>query len=135
MHSSWRYYLHRVSGMPDMNELQCLAPELKGSFLMLEKNFDNRFRRGQCHFELAETGSETIVASGVRFETATFDPMIGSEIVIRLTDSTPFANELKREPFTLRLKSGIAQTSEGPVLFLLWWIPPITDGKPFALYE
>jgi len=23
----------------------------------------------------------------------------------------------------------------GPVLFLLWWIPPVTNGKPFALYE
>ena len=53
-----------------------------------------------------------------------------------LTDPTPFADELKRrEPFDLRLKSGAAQTSLGPVLFLLWWIPPVTNGKPFALYE
>jgi hypothetical protein len=102
---------------------------------MVEKNFDNRFRHGKCQFELAETSPVTVAASGARFEKAIFDQKIGSEIVIRLTDSTPFAYELKREPFTLRLKSGIAQTSEGPVLFLLWWIPPITDGKPFALYE
>lgn len=100
-----------------------------------ERAFDNRFRHGKCHFELAETNRAEAGISGARFEKATFDEEIGPEIVLRLTDSTPFAYELKREAFALSLKSGVAQTSVGPVLFLLWWIPPVTDGKPFALYE
>jgi hypothetical protein len=65
----------------------------------------------------------------------TLDEEIGPEIVLMLADPTPFAHELKGERFALRLKSGVAQTSVGPVLFLLWWMPPVTNGKPFALYE
>lgn len=102
---------------------------------MAERTFDNRFRRGKKHFELTETSPATGVLAGARFERTTLDEEIGPEIVVMLTDPTTFVHELKRERFSLRLKSGVAQTSLGPVLFLLWWIPPVTNGKPFALYE
>lgn len=102
---------------------------------MAEKMFDNRFRHGTCHFELAGTSLATVGMTGARFEKVTLDEEIGPEIVVTLTDLTSFAHELKRKRFALRLKSGVAQTSLGPVLFLLWWIPPITNGTPFALYE
>ena len=102
---------------------------------MVEQTFDNRFRHGKCHFELGEMGPVAAGVTGASFEKATLDEEIGPEIVLFLTDSTPFAHELKRERFELHLKSGVAQTSLGPVLFLLWWMPPITNGKPFALYE
>jgi hypothetical protein len=103
---------------------------------MAEKTFDNRFRHGKCHFELTGTTPAAAGMSGIRFEKVTLDEAIGPEIVVRLTDLTPFAHELKRsERFELRLKAGAAQTKVGPVLFLLWWIPPVTNGKPFALYE
>jgi hypothetical protein len=36
---------------------------------------------------------------------------------------------------SLNLKAGIAATAYGPVLFLIWWIPPIVNGRPSALYE
>ena len=102
---------------------------------MAEKMFDNRFRHGKCHFDLAGTSPVTVGMSGARFEKVTLDEEIGPEIIVKLTDLTPFAHELKRKRFALRLKSGVAQTSVGPVLFLLWWIPPITNGTPCALYE
>jgi hypothetical protein len=103
---------------------------------MTERTFDNRFRNGKCHFELAGTNPATVGMTGARFGKATLDEEIGPEIVVMLTDATPFAEELKRrEPFDLHLKSGAVQTSVGPVLFLLWWIPPVANGKPFALYE
>ena len=102
---------------------------------MAEKAFDNRFRHGKRHFELAATRPATTVMSGARFEKVELDEEIGPEIVVMLTDLTPFAYELKREQFALRLKSGAAQTSVGPVLFLLWWVAPVTNGTPFALYE
>jgi hypothetical protein len=102
---------------------------------MAERTFDNRFRHGKCHFELAGTSPATVGMTGASFEQTTLDVEIGPEIVVMLTDPTPFAHELSRERFELRLKSGVAQTSVGPVLFLLWWIPPVTNGEPFALYE
>jgi CheY-like chemotaxis protein len=102
---------------------------------MAERMFDNRFRHGKCHFELAGTSPATVEMSGARFEKVTLDEEIGPEIVLKLTDLTPFAHELKQKRFALRLKSGVVQTSIGPVLFLFWWIPPIANGKPFALYE
>ena len=102
---------------------------------MGEGSFDNRFRHGKCQFELAGTSPLAAGMSGARFEKAILDEEIGSETVLFLTDSTPFAHELHRKRFELRLKSGAAQTNAGPVLFLLWWIPPITNGEPFALYE
>jgi hypothetical protein len=102
---------------------------------MTERIFDNRFRRGKCHFELSGTSSVGAELSGARFESATLDEEIGPETALFLTDSTPFAYDLKRERFDLHLKSGAAQTSAGPILFLLWWMPPITNGTPFALYE
>src|SRR5450631_1858779 len=102
---------------------------------MAERTFGNQFRHGKWHFELAETSLSPIGMAGARFEKTTLDEEIGPEVVLMLTDPTAFAHELKRERFALRLKSGVAQTSVGPVLFLLWWIPPVTNGKPFALYE
>jgi hypothetical protein len=38
-------------------------------------------------------------------------------------------------PLTLNLKSGIAATDYGPVLFLIWLVPPFVNGRPFAFYE
>jgi hypothetical protein len=102
---------------------------------MAERTFDNRFRHGKQHFELAKTSPTTVGMAGARFEKTTRDAEIGPEIVVMLTDPTPFAYELKRDRFALRLKSGVVQTSVGPILFLLWWIPPVTNGEPFALYE
>lgn len=86
--------------------------------------------------ELPTTSPLPSATSGIRFERLTLDVEIGPEFVLILTDSTPFAHELQRHvPFGLHLKSGAAQTSFGPLLFLLWWMPPITNRRPFALYE
>lgn len=95
--------------------------------------FDNRLRNAQRTFEADFPGLEEIL--GARFGTVILDEQIGPESVLMLKDPTPAVYELKREPFELRLKSGIAHTSKGPILFLLWWLPPITNGKPFALFE
>jgi hypothetical protein len=103
---------------------------------MAERTFDNRFRHGKQFFELDRTSPAAIAMSGASFDKVTLDEEVGPEIVVMLTEPTQFADQLKQhEPFELRLKCGAAKTSVGPVLFLLWWIPPITKGKPFALYE
>lgn len=95
---------------------------------------DNRFRHGKRHFELSVNMLPPAV-SGMRFENAVLDPEVVTETVLVLTDTTPFAHRLKREPFELRLNAGTAETSLGPVLWLLWWVPPLVEGKPSALYK
>ena len=72
--------------------------------------------------------------SGVLFEEVTLDSGIGPEAVALLIDPEP--DKLLAQPsLKLNLKSGIAATDYGPVLFLIWWIPPIVNGRPIAFYE
>jgi hypothetical protein len=72
--------------------------------------------------------------SGVLFEEVTLDPRIGPEAVALLID--PAADEMVlKGTLDLNLKTGIVATSYGPVLFLIWWIPPIENGHPIAFYE
>jgi hypothetical protein len=72
--------------------------------------------------------------SGVLFEEVTLVERIGPEAVALLIDPEP-GELLAREPFTLNLKPGIAATNYGPVLFLVWWVPPFINGRPSAFYE
>ena len=103
---------------------------------MPEKSFDNRFRCGKCHFEWTPTSDLAPGATGAIFENAILDHDVGLEAALILIDSSPFVQELKhRKPFELSLKAGFAETRVGPILFLLWWVPPIINGMPFALYE
>src|SRR5271165_911020 len=71
---------------------------------------------------------------GVLFEEVTLDECIGPEAVALLIDPKP-AELLAKVSVKLNLKSGIAATAYGPVLFLIWWIPPVDNGRPVALYE
>ena len=72
--------------------------------------------------------------SGVLFKEVTLDERIGPEAVALLID--PEAVELRaKASLNLNLKAGIASTTYGPILFLIWWIPPIVNGKPSAFYE
>jgi hypothetical protein len=97
---------------------------------------DNRFRHGKAHFEFSGDVPLASAISGMRLESAVLDPEIGMETVLILTETTPFADKLKeRQRFDLQLTPGAARTSLGPVMFLLWWMPPVTNDKPFALYE
>ncbi len=78
---------------------------------MSAATFDNHFRRGKSYFELADTFP---TKSGTRFETVTLDDEIGPETVVMLTDSTPFAYQLKLEMSDLGFKSGSVHASVGP---------------------
>jgi hypothetical protein len=74
--------------------------------------------------------------SGILFEEVTLDKRIGPEAVALLIDPEPddlLANVSLS--LNLHLKTGIAATAYGPVLFLIWWIPPVVNGRPSAFYE
>lgn len=72
--------------------------------------------------------------AGALFEEMTLDERIGPEAVVLLIDTAP-EELLAKRSLTIELKAGIASTKHGPVLFLVWWIPPMANGKPFAFYE
>jgi hypothetical protein len=73
---------------------------------------------------------------GFKFQELTLEPEVGPEVAAMWVDPTPFAVELhNKKPFELRLNSGAVRTSAGNVMFVLWWVPPIQDGKPFAMCE
>jgi len=72
--------------------------------------------------------------SGVLFEEGTLDERIGREAVALLIE--PKRDELlAKTRLDLNLTAGIAATACGPVLFLIWWIPPIVSGHSVAFYE
>jgi hypothetical protein len=58
------------------------------STIRAERAFNNRFRHGKCHFELARTNPADFGLAGARFEKTTLDEQIGPEIVVMLTDTT-----------------------------------------------
>ena len=72
--------------------------------------------------------------AGVLFEEAVLHPSVGPEAVALLIDPEPEPLLLK-DSLDLRLKAGVASTNHGPVLFLIWWIPPVVNGRPVAFYE
>jgi len=75
-------------------------------------------------------------ASGVHFNVATLQPEVGPEVILLFSERRAFLTELRNQgPYQLRLNSGIVKTTAGPIIFLLWWFPPLIDGKPFAGYE
>lgn len=72
--------------------------------------------------------------AGVLFEEVTLDERIGPEAVALLIEPEP-DELLAKRTLDLNLKAGIAATDYGPVLFLIWWIPPIVKGRPVAFSE
>jgi hypothetical protein len=72
--------------------------------------------------------------SGILFDEVTLEARIGPEVVALLIDPEP--DELLTKPeLDLNLKAGIAQTPYGPIMFLIWWVPPIVNGRPLVFYE
>lgn len=75
-------------------------------------------------------------AFGVHFNVGTLQPEVGPEVILLLSERRAFLTELRNQgSYQLRLNSGIVKTSAGPIIFLLWWFPPLIDGNPFAGYE
>lgn len=97
----------------------------------------NKWRRGNAHFDLSQLPNSILQAEGIIPVPAVLDPRIGSEVTLLVIDPTPFIYELAEvKPFNLVLKSGLLNTSYGPVLFHLFIIPkPEQSGEAFAVHE
>ena len=79
----------------------------------------------KAHFELDDCPVFDLVPeSGVLPMPAILEDRIGSEMALLLIDKTPFIYTLaKVKPFDLLLKTGMVETSHGPVAFLLFYVP------------
>jgi len=73
---------------------------------------------------------------GIHFSYATLMQELGQETVLILREERQFMTGLRKHgPFVLNIKSGAVRTSAGPIVFMLWWFPPMIDDMPYALYE
>lgn len=96
---------------------------------------DNAFPKGQkWHFECDHWPTQAPI--GVHLNTLTLMPQLGPETVLVLREDRKFMTELREHgPFRLNIKSGAVRTSDGPVIFMIWWFSPTVDGAPYAAYE
>lgn len=91
-----------------------------------------------AHFELGQCPLFDLVPeSAVVPIPAILDDQIGSEMVLLLIDKTPFIYTLaKVKPFSLMLKTGLVETSHGPVGFLLFYVPqPGSPDDPYFAHD
>jgi hypothetical protein len=104
---------------------------------MSRSRFHNKLS-SKTHFELGPFPQfYSWPDSGILPVPATLDPRTGNEIALFLFDKTPFIYELARvRPFDLMLKTGLVRTDNGPLLFLLFYVPdPRQPGRPFAILD
>ena len=95
----------------------------------------NKFPFGMRKFSLQGVSADSPTPS-IFFELASLDARIGTEAVLVLKEDREFLNELKqRGPLKLQVNAGAANTTSGPILFMLWWFPPLTNKRPYASYE
>lgn len=75
-------------------------------------------------------------ALGIHFNTVTLAPEVGPEVALILKESAQFVDQIRTQgPLRLMLKGGAVRTSAWPVLFMIWWFPPLINNSPFAAYE
>lgn len=74
---------------------------------------------------------------GIMMMPTILENRIGTETAILLIDKTPFIYELaKIRPFKLMLKTGLLQTANGPLMFLVFHVPdPRNPQKPFVAID
>ena len=92
---------------------------------------------GQHHHELDLAVAYHHNRDGVVFEDATLHESMKREVMALLFEKTVLAESIAaRAEVDLNLRGGLALTDAGPIVYLLWWMPPVDSaGVPFAAYE
>jgi hypothetical protein len=94
---------------------------------------DNHWSHRLKHFEWP-TGEVPLGTRGTRLETGRLDLQVGPEVISVILKATDFANDPKEcFPFQVGIDFGIAPTDAGLVVFLLRWVAPVVNERPFAL--
>jgi len=75
-------------------------------------------------------------AQGILPITMAIDPSVGTETVLVIFERTEFVHELAgTRPFNLMLKTGLVNTSYGPLMFFLFWVPHPHLNQPLMVLE
>jgi len=98
------------------------------------KLFKNKWPSGKCAFEVCYFPPELTHLNGIIPLRVVIDSSIGDEIGLYWMDRTSFIYDLgSLRPFQLFLKTGFFRSSNGPLMFLLFYIPdPAKSVQPFA---
>jgi hypothetical protein len=92
---------------------------------------DNHWSHRLEHFEWP-AGEESLGTRGARLETGRLG-QVPPEVIKVIPEATDFANNLKK-CFSLHVGTnfGNAPIGAGPVVFLLWRVPPVVNGIPLS---
>lgn len=100
----------------------------------MEFALHNKWRHGKARFDLGQIDDRILSAEGIVPVSAVLDSSLGSEIVLLLLDPTPFVHTLAAtNPFRLLLKTGVARTDHGPVMFFLFTVPDPSPHQPHVI--
>ncbi|MBM4147298.1 MAG: hypothetical protein FJ240_13670 [Nitrospira sp.] len=82
---------------------------------------NNKWNEGKAQFDFSQIDTGILSLDGIFTLPVMLSPKIGYEVVIVLIDHTSFIYELAQmKPFNMFLKSGLGNTSCGPILFNLF---------------
>ena len=91
---------------------------------------DNKWQHGTVHFILPALPADVIQSIGLKPVPLIVDPHVGTEIVLLITEHRDRANTFKSSRVTqFFTKSGLANTSFGPVCWLLFYFPHLPGGQ------
>lgn len=83
----------------------------------------NKWTRGRVELRVPPLPPELRQRSGCIIDTATFDRQVGPEVYLAILEDTEYAAKLARtRPFELFCKPGLARTSHGMVVFMLFTV-------------
>ena len=97
----------------------------------------NAWQAAPACFDFTTLPSELHFAEGILPFPVCLDPEVGTETVLLLMDRTDFIHQIAAtQPFELKMKAGAVATPEGPVMFLLFWVPnPQNPAEPVVALD
>jgi hypothetical protein len=92
---------------------------------------ENKWKHGKVLIELPRLPHEVLSSTGIKPISVILDTSVGPEIVLLITESKPHIEEFEGRSITgFWIKSGLVNTSYGPVYWLLFYFPsPQGNGK------
>ena len=95
----------------------------------------NKWRHGKVCFELPPLPSAVLSSPGIKPLSVVIDVSVGREVILLITEPRPQIEEFEGRDITgFWMKSGLVNTSYGPVYWLLFYFPNLRDNGRVA-YE
>jgi len=97
---------------------------------------NNKWTGGDVNFDFRSMDPRILQADGIMPMPVRLSPKTGAEVILLYIDHTPFVYELARiRPFNMYLKSGLAETAHGPILFHLFRFCAQDPETPILLVD